>query len=527
MYQASAIPAQAYPTYPQTKPTYPLRAARDAEKPRWGTPRGGEGRWRMVAEERGGYDATPTSDAEPAATQTTAEEKWFKGSLPLPTWASDPAWVGQYGRALPLVVYLLTRADWATGRIQGYRHADVATYYGCAPTTIAQQFRLLRQSDKVQVIRHGQYDLDLVLARGAGIHMLHNATTSPRHRRKSPDYQKIDSLNTATARGTDESDQQEVDTLHAAAYQKSDSLTSVAYQEVDSLSAPDYQKIAPRVSKNCDSVLYVTSHTLSPDHSQTDANASGVADSQRAADVTQDSTQDSTQDDEWGRDDQPPVLADVTADTPSKPTPRADAITQRGQSRPPIAPPPQGKQTTKRAALVWPPVRRADERSELDMLLRVVKDALDGSQRVAYLVAIAHDKLGVPTTGDGIYPRMGKLANDAGGAGVLVRHILTASAAHIDGDNPLDYLTKMVHDKTRREGQQGGSRVSRGATSDPARPSRWYSQQRDPNESPAEASAKAVAATRANREARQADPRRRGVDTETQALIAQMEGRLS
>jgi hypothetical protein len=168
-------------------------------------------------------------------------------------------------------------------------------------------------------------------------------------------------------------------------------------------------------------------------------------------------------------------------------------------------------------------VRRADERSELDMLLRVVKDAADGSQRVAYLVAIAHDKLGVPTTGDGIYPRMGKLAQEAGGAGVLVRHIMTASAAHIDGDNPLDYLTKMVHDKTRREGQQGAASSRPGQ----ARSSRWYSQHRDPNESPDDASARAVAANRAGLAARQADPNRAVVDAETLAIIAKAHGGLS
>jgi hypothetical protein len=93
---------------------------------------------------------------------------------------------------------------------------------------------------------------------------------------------------------------------------------------------------------------------------------------------------------------------------------------------------------------------------------------------------------------------MGKLANDAGGAGVLVRHILTASAAHIDGDNPLDYLTKMVHDKTRREGQQGGQLRAYGGSGQ--RQSRFYRQQRDPAEmamTEQERTAAAVAAVRA------------------------------
>ncbi|HUY77937.1 MAG TPA: hypothetical protein VMV29_14285, partial [Ktedonobacterales bacterium] len=69
--------------------------------------------------------------------------------------------------------------------------------------------------------------------------------------------------------------------------------------------------------------------------------------------------------DEWGRDDLPPAdTADVTADTPFKPTPLADAITQRGQSRPPIAARPP---TTKRVVKA-PRVLTPDEQYRVDLL---------------------------------------------------------------------------------------------------------------------------------------------------------------
>ena len=80
MYATSAIPAH---EYPHTKPAYPLRTAQDdRDMPRWA----GEGRWRMVAEERGGYDATPTSDTQDTSDTTETQPAENVTPFPQRTW---------------------------------------------------------------------------------------------------------------------------------------------------------------------------------------------------------------------------------------------------------------------------------------------------------------------------------------------------------------------------------------------------------------------------------------------------------
>src|SRR5579859_1910735 len=201
--------------------------------------------WRQrMSETRGEYH-TGAAESETAPTP----DRWVKGSLPLPAWATEPEWVVRYGRALPLVIYLLKHADWATGEVKGYSHTACAEHYQCAKTTIAQQFRLLRECDKVAVTTQRQYDMDLVIARGPGI-MAAPATRKPRKVRNSK----------ATP-------------ADVSGYQKSDNLDMPAYQKGDTLSGSGYQKIARRLSKNCDPLqnINVTSSSL------TEANASGAA----------------------------------------------------------------------------------------------------------------------------------------------------------------------------------------------------------------------------------------------------------
>ena len=72
-------------------------------------------------------------------------------------------------------------------------------------------------------------------------------------------------------------------------------------------------------------------------------------------------------------------------------------------------------------------------------------------ERVALLVRLAHERIGVPLE-KASYGRIGALAKQCGAA-LLVKHILLAAANHIDGD-PLDYLTKLARGQQRKEASQ-------------------------------------------------------------------------
>jgi hypothetical protein len=93
----------------------------------------------------------------------------------------------------------------------------------------------------------------------------------------------------------------------------------------------------------------------------------------------------------------------------------------------------------------WPP-RQTWERTDLDYYQRVLRER--EKERVARLVRLAHERIGVPLE-KASYPRIGALAKQ-GGAALLVKHILLAAANHIDGD-PLDYLTKLARGQQRKE----------------------------------------------------------------------------
>lgn len=158
--------------------------------------------------------------------------RWLKGSTPLPKWATDPDWILHYGRALPLIAYLCRSVDWDTGIVTGYAHPQAATHYRCRVTTIAQQFRLLRESGMLTVIRQGRSAMDLQLA-------------------ASTDYavQLPAGARAEEERDEDTSDETGRAASPASGYQKIDNLDDgsgyqfFASQNIDSLAASGYQEI--------------------------------------------------------------------------------------------------------------------------------------------------------------------------------------------------------------------------------------------------------------------------------------------
>jgi len=269
------------------------------------------------------------------------------------------------------------------------------------------------------------------------------------------------------------------------------------------------------------------------DPTQTDANASGVADSQRdsrapsgveieiirpaythpliaaelaqmVADLDRATTVatgpivDADPADEWGRDDLPPAdTADVTADTPFKPTPLADAITQRGQSRPPIARGPQSKQTDKPAARREPkPIDNAEQQ-----WCRELMEAFAAEKGVKTL-----PKAGAEKQAAKWYYQ--ELLGVEDGVGKVITCYRVTRLNPFWARTPLtllnmqEWFSKYRLDPTDYRKAQEDAAAGRksgytgqGATQGPpARLSRWYSQQRNVNESPEDATAKAVAA---------------------------------
>ena len=101
-------------------------------------------------------------------------------------------------------------------------------------------------------------------------------------------------------------------------------------------------------------------------------------------------------------------------------------------------------QSTKQEAY-WPS-RQAWEQSDLDYYQRVLRER--DKERVALLVRLAHERIGVPLE-KASYARIGALAKQCGAA-LVVKHILLATANHIDGD-PLDYLTRLARGQQRKE----------------------------------------------------------------------------
>jgi hypothetical protein len=104
-------------------------------------------------------------------------------------------------------------------------------------------------------------------------------------------------------------------------------------------------------------------------------------------------------------------------------------------------------------AFAWP-ARAPHEQTDLDFYQRVVRE--HEGQRVALLTRLAHERLSIPLASKS-YSRIGALAKQCG-AGLLVKHILLATAQHSDGD-PLDYLTKLATNAKQKE-QSDGTRPS-------------------------------------------------------------------
>jgi hypothetical protein len=120
----------------------------------------------------------------------------------------------------------------------------------------------------------------------------------------------------------------------------------------------------------------------------------------------------------------------------------------------------------------WPP-RQEWEQTDLDYYQRVLRER--EKERVALLVRLAHERLGVPLE-TASYARIGALAKQAGAA-LLVKHILLAAANHIDGD-PLAYLTKLVHSQQagharKKEASNGWALTHSSNNSDIPRRSSW------------------------------------------------------
>lgn len=98
-----------------------------------------------------------------------------------------------------------------------------------------------------------------------------------------------------------------------------------------------------------------------------------------------------------------------------------------------------------RQEVCWPP-RQDWEKSDLDYYQRVLRER--EKERVALLTRLAHEHIGVPLE-KASYVRIGALAKQCG-ASLVVKHILLATANHIDGD-PLDYLTKLARGQQKKE----------------------------------------------------------------------------
>lgn len=102
------------------------------------------------------------------------------------------------------------------------------------------------------------------------------------------------------------------------------------------------------------------------------------------------------------------------------------------------------RQSTKQESF-WPS-RQEWEQTDLDYYQRVLRER--EKERVALLTRLAHERIGVPLE-TASYARIGALAKQCGAA-LVVKHILLATANHIDGD-PLDYLTRLARGQQRKE----------------------------------------------------------------------------
>lgn len=106
----------------------------------------------------------------------------------------------------------------------------------------------------------------------------------------------------------------------------------------------------------------------------------------------------------------------------------------------------------------WPE-RLDHEKSDLDFYQRVIRER--ESERIALLVRLAHERIGVPLERTS-YARMGALAKRKGvGAGLLVEYILVAASKRISGD-PLDMLTGIVNGYLRRQEGTNGAHTGTG-----------------------------------------------------------------
>lgn len=125
------------------------------------------------------------------------------------------------------------------------------------------------------------------------------------------------------------------------------------------------------------------------------------------------------------------------------------------------------------------PERRDSDTTDRAYWERILKEA-PANQRTALLVRLAHEKIGADDTpGGSSYARLGKMAKDYHGAGLVATWILQAATEHIAGD-PLDYLTVLAKKQTNRASQNGRTRAATPAnrepvyaTADQAAPKGW------------------------------------------------------
>lgn len=101
-------------------------------------------------------------------------------------------------------------------------------------------------------------------------------------------------------------------------------------------------------------------------------------------------------------------------------------------------------------AFCWPP--RHEREKDLDYYQRILKE--DEKHRVALLTRMAYERIG---SDPAAYSRVGSLAKKCGAA-LLAKYILQAAASHIDGDDPLSYLTKIVNRQEGTNGTRAGPR---------------------------------------------------------------------
>lgn len=153
--------------------------------------------------------------------------------------------------------------------------------------------------------------------------------------------------------------------------------------------------------------------------------------------------------------------------------------TERGASAPPAENTTSVDKPGKNGHKSPLPERRDSDTTDRAYWERILKEA-PANQRTALLVRLAHEKIGADDTpGGSSYARLGKMAKDYRGAGLVATWILQAATEHIAGD-PLDYLTVLAKKQTNRANQNGRAHpttaANRGpvyATADQAAPKGW------------------------------------------------------